>query len=104
MQMVCWCGHFWLTTVAGVFLSGSCGCHAGQSTNTSGLVLAPLQVDGEPCHTIQRVFGVGGFQLQDCLLVTLLENGVPFVQAGAAHANGLAETPLETWFDLVQCG
>lgn len=50
------------------------------------------------------MFGVGGLQFQDCLLVALLEDCVAFVEGGATNANGFAETPLETWFDLIQCG
>jgi len=50
------------------------------------------------------MLGVGGLQFQDCLLVALLEDGVLLVEAGTTNANGLAETPLETWFDLIQCG
>lgn len=104
MQMVGWCSYLRLTTVASVFLSGSCGCHAGQSTNTSGLVLAPLQVDGKSRYTVQRVLGVGGLQFQDCLLVALLASRVVLVECRSANTNGFAETPLETWVDLIQCG
>lgn len=50
------------------------------------------------------MLGVGGLQFQDCLLVTLPEDCVLFVEGGTANANGLAEVPLETWFDLTQCG
>lgn len=102
--MVRWCCHLRFPTVASVLLSGPCSCHTGQRTNTPGLVLAPLQVDGKPRYTVQRMFGVGGLQFQDCLLVALLEDCVAFVEGGATNANGFAETPLETWFDLIQCG
>ena len=102
--MVSRCDYLRLTTVASVFLSGSCGRHTGQVTNTSGPVLAPLQIYGKPRYTVQRMLGVGGLQFQDCLLVALLENCVTFVEGCATNANGLAETPLETWFDLIQCG
>ena len=50
------------------------------------------------------MLGVGGLQFQDCLFVALLEDCVLFVESGTTNTNGLAETPLETWFDLVQCG
>lgn len=104
MQVVSWCNHLWLTTVASVLLPGSRGCYAGQPTDTSGLVLAPLQIYGKSRHTVQWMLGVGSLQFQDCLLVTLPEDGVLFVEGCPTNANGLAEAPLETWFDLIQCG
>jgi hypothetical protein len=50
------------------------------------------------------MLAVGGSQLQDRLAILARLSRVLAVQARASNADGSAQAPLESWFDLVQGG
>lgn len=102
--MVAWRSNLWLATVTAVLLVWTHGVHLSQTTDTAGLVLAPAQVEREPPDTVQRMLLMGGLELPDCLLVFVFLHRWLDVQTGTAHADGLGELPLVSWFDFLQGG
>lgn len=86
------------------FLTRPSNDNAAERPNTPGLLLAPVQVQCESAHAVERMVGMGGLQPPYVRGVCRLANLRPPVVPGSVDTKYTRVVGEPSWVDLVQDG